>query len=206
MDGSRFRRPSFPVTLPVLVVVLAGWRDSSNAMKPGRGSCCPDPLLALFAPHDVTWLTFGLIYIGLIAAIVYLLRHPATLLVAMQAYVADGGIPDHCHDARTARAAADHAPVERSARGGLRHRASAHERSVLLRAHVDARSCSSLSRPGRTEAGFPGVYRCCGLLRACAARALQYRCLCCTIRCVRRRTFGLCAPYTYTGCPTSRHS
>jgi hypothetical protein len=74
------------VTLPVLVLVLALLARFLERNEARQGVVLADPLLALFQPHDVTWLTFGLIYIGLIAAIVYLLRHPAILLVAMQAY------------------------------------------------------------------------------------------------------------------------
>lgn len=74
------------ITLPLLVAVLSVLARFLERNESRQGVVLSDPVLALFPPHDVTWLTFGLIYIGLIAAIVYLLRHPATLLVAMQAY------------------------------------------------------------------------------------------------------------------------
>jgi hypothetical protein len=80
-----FRRQAV-ITLPLLVVVLSVLARFLERNEGRPGVVLPDPVLALFSPHDVTWLTFALIYIGLIAAIVYLLRHPATLLVAMQAY------------------------------------------------------------------------------------------------------------------------
>jgi hypothetical protein len=74
------------ITLPLLVVVLSVLARFLEHNESRQGVVLSDPVLALFSPHDLTWLTFGIIYAGLIAAIVYLLRHPATLLVAMQAY------------------------------------------------------------------------------------------------------------------------
>jgi hypothetical protein len=84
-DDRVFRIQSV-ITLPLLVLVLSLLARFLEQNEARQGVVLPDPLLRLFQPHDVTWITFGLIYIGLIAAIVYLLRHPATLLLAMQAY------------------------------------------------------------------------------------------------------------------------
>lgn len=75
------------VTVPLLVLILSLLARFLEANETRQGVVLADPLLALFRPHDVTWITFALIYIGLIAAIIHLLRHPATLLLAMQAYV-----------------------------------------------------------------------------------------------------------------------
>lgn len=74
------------LTLAVLIVVLAGLARFLERNEAREGVVLPDPFLTLFTPFDVTWLTFALIYTGLFAAIVYLLRHPPTLLVAMQSY------------------------------------------------------------------------------------------------------------------------
>ncbi len=46
-----------------------------------------DPVLALFTPHDVTWLTFLLIYAGLLGAIAILMRDPRRLLLAIHTYI-----------------------------------------------------------------------------------------------------------------------
>jgi hypothetical protein len=81
----RFRRQA-SLTLAALVLVLAGLARFLERNEARQGVVLPDPFLALYAPHDVTWLTFALIYIALLAAIVYFLRHPATLLIAMQSY------------------------------------------------------------------------------------------------------------------------
>jgi hypothetical protein len=74
------------VTVPLLVLILSLLARFLEGNEARQGVVLADPLLALFRPHDVTWITFALIYIGLIAAIAYLLRHPATLLLAMQSY------------------------------------------------------------------------------------------------------------------------
>jgi membrane-associated phospholipid phosphatase len=46
-----------------------------------------DPLLALVSPVNLTWLTFALIYAGLIAGVIFLLRHPRALLTTIESYV-----------------------------------------------------------------------------------------------------------------------
>ncbi len=74
------------VTVPLLVLILSLLARFLEANEARQGVVLADPLLALFQPHDLTWITFGLIYIGLVAGIVFLLRHPATLLLAIQAY------------------------------------------------------------------------------------------------------------------------
>jgi len=55
-----------------------------NETRPGFSFT--DPLLLLFQPIDVTWFTFGLIYLALIIALVSLSFSPEKFLVAMQSY------------------------------------------------------------------------------------------------------------------------
>lgn len=75
-------------TLLVLVVVLALFTRFLAVVETREGVVFADPVLALFAPVDVTWLTFAIIYGALLLAIGYLLRHPAALLLALQSYTA----------------------------------------------------------------------------------------------------------------------
>jgi len=75
------------ITFPILVGTLALLTQFLERIEARQGAVLSDPVLALFAPVDVTWLTFGLIYVGLFAAIGSLLRHPHRLLLAVQAYV-----------------------------------------------------------------------------------------------------------------------
>jgi hypothetical protein len=75
------------ITLPLLVVTLTALARFLEAVERRPGVVVPDPILALFSPHDVTWLTFLLIYAGLIAAIAILIRDPRRLLLAIHTYM-----------------------------------------------------------------------------------------------------------------------
>ncbi len=55
-----------------------------NETRPGFSM--DDPFLDLFSPIKVTWLTFGLIYLGLIIAVTSLSFYPEKLLLAFQSY------------------------------------------------------------------------------------------------------------------------
>jgi hypothetical protein len=86
-----WRTPGFRkrvlVTLPALAVALFGLSRFLLAVETRPGSVLSDPLLLLFAPRDVTWVTFGLIYAGIVGALVVLSRHPERCVLAFQAYV-----------------------------------------------------------------------------------------------------------------------
>ena len=69
-----------PVALRSLTVFL-----QSVELRPGV--VLPDPVLRLFEAHDVTWLTFGIIYIGLFAGIALLIPHPRHLMLAINTYI-----------------------------------------------------------------------------------------------------------------------
>lgn len=51
-----------------------------------RGVAFIDPVHVLFAPVDLTWITFALVYGAGLAGIVLLLQRPTALMWAMQAY------------------------------------------------------------------------------------------------------------------------
>lgn len=55
-----------------------------NETRPGFS--LTDPFLLLFQPIDVTWFTFGLIYLALIIALVSLSFSPEKFLIAMESY------------------------------------------------------------------------------------------------------------------------
>ncbi len=71
------------ILLGIILFILAKFL-AYNEDRPGFSF--NDPFLSSFNAIDVTWLTFGLIYIGLIAALGFLAFHPARLLVALQSY------------------------------------------------------------------------------------------------------------------------
>ena len=51
------------------------------------GSILEDPLLNLFAPIEVTWFTFGIIYVSVIMVLFHLSWQPIQLLTTFQAYI-----------------------------------------------------------------------------------------------------------------------
>jgi len=75
------------VTLPALAVALFVLSRFLLAVEMRPGAVLSDPVLRLFAPRDMTWLTFGFIYAGLVGALVLLSRHPERCVLAFQAYV-----------------------------------------------------------------------------------------------------------------------
>jgi S-formylglutathione hydrolase FrmB len=75
------------LTLPSLAVVLIGLSHFLEFVEDRQGVLVPDPVLLRVDPVNVTWLTFGLIYFGLIVGVVFLLGHPRILLLTVQSYI-----------------------------------------------------------------------------------------------------------------------
>ncbi|MBP1649206.1 MAG: hypothetical protein H6Q30_2651 [Bacteroidetes bacterium] len=88
--SEQWRSPRFRieliVTILLTVLALATLANFLNWVETRPGVVLNDPILALFRPVDLTWLTFGLIYFGLICGIVFLTRHPQAMLIAFQSY------------------------------------------------------------------------------------------------------------------------
>jgi len=76
------------LTLPALVAALTLLARFLNGVEARPGVVLPDPVLALLPPRDLTWLTFGLIYLGLLFGVARLSTAPRRLVVTLQAYVA----------------------------------------------------------------------------------------------------------------------
>ncbi len=74
------------VTIVVLVVGLASFTRFLAFVEARPGVNFIDPILDRFAPVDLSGVTFGLIYIALLAALAFLAREPRRLLMALQAY------------------------------------------------------------------------------------------------------------------------
>lgn len=79
-------RTKFLITIILLAIILFSLATflAYNEARPGFSF--NDPLLATFHPVDVTWVTFGLIYLGLIIALSFLAFHPDRMLLALQSY------------------------------------------------------------------------------------------------------------------------
>jgi len=85
-----WRDPAWRVELAascaVLIPVLFALTHFLDAVEERHGVALPDPVLVLFPAVNLTWVTFLVIYAGLIAALAVLLRHPRRLLLVFQAY------------------------------------------------------------------------------------------------------------------------
>jgi hypothetical protein len=84
--AARAFRIKFGITLFLLAIVLFLLANflAYNEHRPGFSF--NDPFLSSFHPVDLTWLTFGLIYLGLIVALASLTFHPSRMLTALQSY------------------------------------------------------------------------------------------------------------------------
>jgi PAP2 superfamily C-terminal len=80
-------RIEFFITLILLAVTLFSLTHFLDYVQLRQGVVLPDPILDLFKPINLTWLTFGLIYCSLILAIILLAKNPVRLMFAIQVYI-----------------------------------------------------------------------------------------------------------------------
>jgi len=79
-------RAEFAVSIAFLVPVLFILTHFLDANEGRHGVTLPDPVLALFPAVNLTWVTFLVIYAGVIAGLTVLTRHPRRLLLVLQGY------------------------------------------------------------------------------------------------------------------------
>jgi hypothetical protein len=75
------------LTLAGLVAALSSLARFLAWVEARPGVVLPDPILVLLRPRELTWLTFGLIYVGIVAGVAILASSPRYLAAAVQAYV-----------------------------------------------------------------------------------------------------------------------
>jgi membrane-associated phospholipid phosphatase len=80
------KRVELFLTVIILAAVLISFSQLLLYIEARRGIVLSDPILKLFSPIDLTWLTFALIYLSLIMAIIELVKTPHRLLLALQCY------------------------------------------------------------------------------------------------------------------------
>jgi membrane-associated phospholipid phosphatase len=78
------------VTLVFLAIILFSLAKFLPLNETRPGFSMDDPLLSLFNPVNVTWLTFSLIYLALLIALFSLSFHPVEMLLALQSYTVIG--------------------------------------------------------------------------------------------------------------------
>jgi membrane-associated phospholipid phosphatase len=76
----------FIVTALFVFFVVTVFPAFLDFVEQRDGSPLFDPILNLFDPIDLTWVTFILIYFSVIISIISLIKKPATLFFALQTY------------------------------------------------------------------------------------------------------------------------
>jgi hypothetical protein len=79
-------RTRFFVTIPFLALMLIALATFLQWVERRSGVVVPDPVLAALPLFDLTWIIFGLIYGGLVSALLALIADPDRLLLAFQSY------------------------------------------------------------------------------------------------------------------------
>ena len=80
-------RTEFAATIAVLVPVLFALTHFLDWVERRHGVTLQDPVLALFPALNLTWITFLIIYAGIIVGLLVLVQNPRRLLMVFQAYV-----------------------------------------------------------------------------------------------------------------------
>ncbi len=75
------------ISLVALGPVLALYARFVGWVEHRAGVVLPDPLLRLWAPRDLTWVSFFVIYAALLASAASLVRHPSRLCLTLQSYL-----------------------------------------------------------------------------------------------------------------------
>jgi hypothetical protein len=79
-------RIELAITVVLLALILFSFTNFLNFIEERPGVVFTDPVLMLFDPIDLTWLTFSIIYISLLTAVVSFSLKPERLLFAFQLY------------------------------------------------------------------------------------------------------------------------
>ncbi len=79
-------RAEFAATFAILAPVLFAMTHFLDAVERRRGVTLPDPVLALFPAINLTWVTFLIIYAGIIAGLAVLVQNPRRFLLVFQGY------------------------------------------------------------------------------------------------------------------------
>lgn len=79
-------RNEFLIVISVLIISLTSLSNFLLYNELRKGSVINDPILNLFSPVDVTWITFIIIYAGILSAVIYLIKYPELLTLAFLTY------------------------------------------------------------------------------------------------------------------------
>ncbi len=71
----------------MLIVILLAFSRFVLYVETRNGTILFDPILNALEPFDLTWITFFIIYAGLISAVFVLIKKPKNLLLAINTYI-----------------------------------------------------------------------------------------------------------------------
>ena len=74
------------ISVPFVAAILIIFPQFLQFVEARQGVVFTDPILVLFNPIDLTWLTFGLIYLSILIIIFSLAKKPERLLFTLQCY------------------------------------------------------------------------------------------------------------------------
>ena len=80
------KRTEFILTLIFIVPLLHFFSMFLTFNEKRAGALLNDPLLNLFNPIDLTWVTFALIYVAIILFLINIINEPQKLMIALQTY------------------------------------------------------------------------------------------------------------------------
>jgi len=85
--GNNVFRLYISIILVMFVALIFVYGRFLDFIEGRPGSILADPVLNRFAPLEVTWFTFGIIYISVILTLFRLSWQPSQLLITFQAYI-----------------------------------------------------------------------------------------------------------------------
>lgn len=84
--NNKRNRTEFILTVVLLAILMISFSKFLQFIENRKGVVLPDPLLNLFSPVNLTWLTFILIYLSIIIFLISVIKDPLKLMTALQAY------------------------------------------------------------------------------------------------------------------------
>jgi len=84
--NNKRNRTEFILTVVLLAILMISFSKFIQFIESRKGVVLPDPLLNLFSPVNLTWLTFALIYLSIIVFLISVIKDPLKLMTALQAY------------------------------------------------------------------------------------------------------------------------
>ena len=79
-------RNEFILTVVLLAILMLSFSQFLQFIEQREGVSLPDPLLNVFNPINLTWLTFTLIYLSIILFLFNVRKDPYKIMIALQAY------------------------------------------------------------------------------------------------------------------------